>query len=340
MTKHVFIVAELSANHCQNKEIALKTIDAIAESGADAVKVQTFTPDSLTLDLDGDDFMANPLGPWAGQRYYDLYKKAALPFEWHAELKSRAEKLGLEFFSAPFSLLDVDFLENLGISIYKVASLEINDIPLIQKIAKTQKKIIISTGIASLSDIELAIKTCHEEGNFNISLLKCVTKYPTPYEDVNLNNLITLKEMFGCEVGVSDHSIGLTVPLGAVALGASIIEKHFILDKSLDSPDAFFSMSPSEFSAMVQHVRQLEVALGKKSWNLAGSDIDSQSKGRSLYAAKNIKKGERFTSDNIKSIRSSKGLHTKEYWYILDNYSLCDIEPGTPISYNKIYPIT
>lgn len=336
MNKHVFIVAELSANHCQNKDIALKTIDAIAESGADAVKVQTFTPDSLTLDLHGDDFMANPLGPWAGQRYYDLYKKTALPFEWHAELKNKAEELGLQFFSAPFSLSDVDFLENLGVSMYKIASLEITDIPLIKKVAKTQKKIIISTGIASLADIELAIATCHQEGNFNISLLKCVTKYPTPYEDVNLKNLITLKDTFGCEVGISDHSLGLTVPLGAVALGASIIEKHFILDKSLDSPDAFFSMSPNEFSIMVKHVRQLEIALGNKSWHVAGENINSQSKGRSLYASNNIKKGEAFTSENIRSIRSSKGLHTLEYETITHSFATCDIDIGTPIQYHHV----
>lgn len=339
MNKHVFIVAELSANHCQNKDIALKTINAIAESGADAVKVQTFTPDSLTLDLHGDDFMANPLGPWAGQRYYDLYKKTALPFEWHAELKNKAEELGLQFFSAPFSLSDVDFLESLGVSMYKIASLEITDIPLIKKVAKTQKKIIISTGIASLADIELAIATCHQENNFNISLLKCVTKYPTPYEDVHLNNLITLKNMFGCEVGISDHSLGLTVPLGAVALGASIIEKHFILDKSLNSPDSFFSMDKNEFSLMVKNVRQLELALGNHSWELAGNDIKSQQKGRSLYASNRIEKGDKFTSDNIKSIRSSKGLHTKEYWNIINSYSLCDIEAGTPINYSQFSPL-
>ncbi|ANQ50234.1 pseudaminic acid synthase [Flammeovirga sp. MY04] len=328
-----YFIAELSANHNGSLQTALETIDAIKESGADAVKVQTFTPDSMTLNLEDPLFMAGEKTIWKGQKLYDLYRKAALPFEWHYDLQKRCNELGLDFFSSPFSKKDVDFLEDLNVPAYKIASLEIADIPLIKYVASKQKPIIISTGIAKLSDIELAIETCYNEGNNNVILLKCTTAYPAPFEEINLNVIPNLKETFNLEiVGLSDHTMGSTVPLGAVALGARVVEKHFILDRKMGGVDSTFSMEPEEFKNMITSVRNLELALGSVNYKLTDKAEDSRKRGRSLFIVENLKKGDILTEDNIKSLRPGVGLHPKYLLKVLGKKVNKDINKGTPFS--------
>lgn len=328
MGNKTFIIAELSANHNHDFDLAKRTIKAMADSGADAVKIQTYTPDSLVMDCDNEYFGPIQTGIWKGIKRYDLYKQGMMPYEWQPLLKEYAEKLGLIFFSTPFDLDGVDFLESMNVPIYKIASFEINDIPLIRKVAKLHKPIIISTGVAGLDDIELAIKTCKEEGCDDITLLKCTSEYPAPYEHINLLTIPDMAKKFNVKVGISDHTLGTIVSSAAVALGAKVVEKHFILSRSQDGPDSSFSMEPSEFKEMVGAIRIIEKALGNVSYDL---DDIKRGKRRALYATKDIQIGEQFTPDNIKSFRPSAGLSPKYYEYILNRNSKRVIKKGDPL---------
>lgn len=328
-----FIIAELSANHNHDFELAKHTIKAMAESGANAVKIQTYTPDSLVMDCDNEYFGPIPSGSWKGIKRYDLYKQGMMPYEWQPLLKEYAESLGIIFFSTPFDLEGVDFLEQMNVPIYKIASFEINDIPLIKKVAQQNKPIIMSTGVAGLDDIELALTTCREEGCNDITLLKCTSEYPAPYEHINLMTIPDMKARFNVKVGISDHTIGTIISSSAVALGAEVVEKHFILDRSLGGPDASFSMEPAEFKKMVDDIRIVEKALGVANYEL---DEIKKGKRRALYATKNIAEGDKFSTDNIRSFRPSAGLSPKYYYQLIGQPSKRFIARGEPLNEDDI----
>ena len=287
-----FIIAELSANHMNDFDIAVKTIEAMAEAGADAVKFQTFTPDTITIDCDNEYFQIKQGTVWDGQVLHDLYEDAYMPWEWQPKLKKIAEDLGLIVFSSPFDKTSVDFLEDMDVPAYKIASFEITDIPLIEYVASKGKPIIISTGIASFEDIELAVKTCLDEGNNQIALLKCTSSYPAPLDEINLNTIPDMNEKFDCVIGLSDHTLGGEVSTAAVALGANIIEKHFILDRNMGGPDSEFSMEPHEFKQMVDSIRNVEKALGKVNYELSDKMKANREFSRSLFVVEDMKKGE------------------------------------------------
>ncbi|MBZ4672987.1 MAG: N-acetylneuraminate synthase [Deferribacteraceae bacterium] len=331
MKGKTFLIAELSANHNQDINIAKDTIYAMKDAGADAVKLQTYTPDTLTINCDNEYFQIKQGTLWDGQTLYNLYKQAYTPWEWHYELKELAEKLGLVFFSTPFDKTAVDFLEKLDVPIYKIASFEITDIPLIEYVAKKNKPMIISTGIAELNDIELAVATCKENGCEDITLLKCTSSYPAPLEEANLLTIPDMKKRFGVKVGLSDHTLGISVPIAAVALGAEVIEKHFILDKKLGGPDAAFSLEPKEFSEMVKSIREVEKSLGKVTYEISPKIEKNRVFARSLFVVKDIKAGEKFSEENVKSIRPGYGLHPKFLKDILGKKSKINIERGTPL---------
>ncbi|MEN4018365.1 MAG: pseudaminic acid synthase [Methanobacterium sp.] len=333
----VFIIAELSANHLGNFDLAVDTIKAIKESGADAIKMQTYSPDTLTIDCNDKYFKIKQDTLWDGSTFYDLYKDAYMPWEWQPKLKKIAEKLGLIVFSSPFDKTSVDFLENMDMPSYKIASFEITDIPLIEYVASTGKPVIISTGIAELCDIELAVNTCKKEGNDQIALLKCTSSYPAPLEEINLNTIPNLKETFNTVVGLSDHTRGNSVPIASVALGAKIIEKHFILDRNLGGPDAEFSLEPEEFKVMVKSVREVEKALGKVSYELTEKTKSSREFSRSLFVVEDVEKGDKFTENNVKSIRPGFGLHPKYLKDIIGKTAGKDIIRGTPLNWDLIY---
>ena len=313
----VFIIAELSANHNRNFDIAIKTIDSAKEAGVDAVKLQTYTPDTITIDCDNEYFQIKQGTIWDGNTLFQLYKQAYTPWEWQPKLKEYAEKLGLICFSSPFDKTAVDFLEKMNVPAYKVASYEITDIPLIEYIASKQKPVIISTGIAILSDIEEAIMACKKVGNEQIILLKCTSSYPAPVEEANLKTIPNLKETFNVHVGLSDHTLGNNVAVAAVALGARVIEKHIILDKKLGGPDAEFSLEPWEFKELVSSVRNTEKALGKVSYQLSEKIKRSREHSRSLFIVEDVKHGEIITEENLKSIRPGYGLEPKYLSQIL-----------------------
>lgn len=332
----VFIIAELSANHGHDINIAIESIKAAKESGADAVKIQTYTADTLTIKCDNDYFKLNSGTIWDGRTLHDLYSEAYTPWEWQKELKEYANSIGLIFFSTPFDKTAVDFLEELNVPVYKVASFEIMDTPLIEYIASKGKPILISTGIASLSDIEEAINACMRMKNNKIILLKCTSSYPAKIEDSNLKTLPNMKETFGVEIGLSDHTLGITVPVLSIALGARVIEKHFILDKSIGGPDASFSLEPHEFKRMVDSVREAEKALGKVDYTLDEKKITNRLIGRSLFVVKDIKTGELFTEENVRSIRPGHGLAPKYLKDVIGKFASTDINMGTPLSWDLI----
>ncbi|MDW7733454.1 MAG: pseudaminic acid synthase, partial [Methanolobus sp.] len=291
----VFIIAELSANHLKNFDLAIDIIKAIKESGADAVKVQTYTPDTITIDSDNEYFQINQGTLWDGKTLYQLYQEAYTPWEWQPKLKKIAEELGLICFSSPFDRTSVDFLEEMNVPAYKVASFEITDIPLIEYIASKGKPVLISTGIATLADIEEAVDACKKMGNNQVALLKCTSAYPAPLEEVNLRTIPNLADTFNTVVGLSDHTLGISVPIAAVALGAKIIEKHFILNRNMGGPDAAFSMEPDEFRSMVDAVRDVEKALGTVNYDLTEKTKKSREFSRSLFIVNDIKAGDLFT---------------------------------------------
>jgi len=327
----VYIIAELSANHEQKFDLAKQTIIAMKGAGADAVKLQSYLPESITLDSDKSWFRTRNDSIWAGQRMYDLFKKAYTPREWHKDLQKLSHSLNMDFFSSPFDLQDVDFLEDLNVLIYKIASPEIVDIPLIKKVAETGKPIIISSGAATEKDLKLATETIRATGNDQIAILKCTTAYPTPYSEVNLATIQKIKADFNVVVGLSDHTLGTTVPIAAVALGAKIIEKHFVLDKNGNGIDKEFSLEPKEFSQMVKSVREAELAIGKASYELTERMHSARKITRSLFAVNNIKKGELLTSENIKSLRPNLGLHPQYYYNVIGKKATQDIGKGEPL---------
>ena len=331
----VFIVAALSANHNQDYNRAVEIIHAAAQAGADAVKLQTYTPDTLTIDCHEDCFV-NKGGLWDGLTEYELYQKAYTPWEWQPKLMEEAAKLGLECFSSPFDFTSIDFLESLHVPAYKIASYEINDIPLIRKAARLHKPMIFATGIAYPEDIERALSVCAEEGNQDVILLKCVSAYPTPYEDVNLNVIPTLAKTYDCLTGISDHTLGTIVSAGAVPLGIRMVEKHLTLRRSDGGPDSAFSMEPEEFAQMVQEIRILEKALGSPEYHLTDKQIEQRQGSRSLFVVKDIAEGEVLTSENIRSIRPGIGLHTMYYEEVLGKHAKHYLKKGTPLAWDLI----
>lgn len=326
-----FIIAEMSANHNQHLSIALDTIRAAKKVGADAVKIQTYTADTLTLDCDKPDFKVGN-GLWEGETFYSLYKKAYTPWEWHEELFRVAREEGITCFSTPFDKTAVDLLEDLNNPIYKIASFEITDIPLIKYIASKHKPIILSTGIAMEDDIQLALDTIYAEGNHDITLLKCTSAYPAPIEDANLLTIPDMKRHFGVKVGLSDHTIGSTVPMAAVALGAEVVEKHFIIDHSIGGPDSAFSMDEREFKLLVDNVRNVEKALGHVYYPTNPSEIKGRGYSRSLYVAEDLKTGDIITEQNVRSVRPGFGAHPKYLPELIGKKVNCDLEKGTRFS--------
>lgn len=331
-----YIIAEMSANHCGDKNLAFEIIKAAKEAGADAIKVQTYTADTITIDCKDKIFMTQDDGLWAGQSLYELYKKAYTPWEWQGELKAYADEIGIDFFSTPFDYSAVDFLESINVPMYKIASFEAIDYPLIRYAAKFKKPMIISAGISSLEEIYEAIDACKSVGNNDITILKCTSSYPAKIEDMNL---ITIKDMLkrfspmGVKVGLSDHSMSLEVPITAVALGASVIEKHFTIDRALGGEDSGFSLNKDEFKAMSTAVRNTYKALGDVDYSVNEKNRKS---ARSLFVVERIKKGEVFTPRNIRSIRPNNGLHPKFYDEILGKTAKKDLEFGHPLSLDDI----
>lgn len=330
-----FIVAELSANHGHKLDVALESVRAAKEAGADAIKIQTYTADTITLNCDADDFKVKGT-LWDGRTLYDLYQEAYTPWEWHQAIFDEAKKCGLVCFSTPFDKTAVDFLENLGNPITKIASFEITDIPLIEYAAKKGKPMLISTGIAMSEDIDLAVKTCKEAGNNDITLLKCTSSYPAPIEDANLMTMVDMRQRYGVKVGLSDHTMGYDVAVAAVALGATLVEKHFILDRSIGGPDAAFSMEKGEFASMVKSIRNVEKALGNVYYPTDLSKIKGREFCRSLYVAENMKIGDVVTEMNVRSVRPGYGLHPKYYSKILGRKVNQEIEKGERFVLNMI----
>lgn len=322
-----FIIAELSANHGHSLQTALESVRAAKEAGADAIKIQTYTADTLTLDCRKPDFIVEGAELWNGRSLYELYSEAYTPWEWHEAIFEEARRCGLSCFSTPFDKTAVDFLETLGNPIYKIASFEISDIPLIRYAASKGKPMIISTGVATEEDIRMAVDCCRSEGNGDITLLKCTSAYPAPVEDANLATIADLKSRFGVKAGLSDHSEGCEVALAAVALGAEVIEKHFIIDRSIGGPDAAFSMQKDEFAAMCSSIRKVEAAIGSVHYPAEG-EAGGWRFRRSLYVAEDIRKGELFTEKNVRSVRPGFGMHPVRLGDILGRRASRDAEKG------------
>jgi len=336
MNRKCLIIAELSANHDGDIEIAKETIRAAKRAGADAVKIQTYTSDTLTLDCKTDDFKVQGGTLWDGRYLHELYKDASLPWEWHKELFDLAKKEGLICFSTPFDFTAVDFLEELDCPIYKVASFEIADIPLIEYIAKKQKPIIMSTGIANYDDIKLAVETCRKAGNDDITVLKCTSSYPAPVEEANLIMMQRFAEDFNVKIGLSDHTTGNLAPILAVAGGATVIEKHFKLNDEVGGPDASFSLNEQEFKLLVDEIRKAELVMGVDSYDLSPKQILGRRYGRSLYISENIKKGDILTKNNLKSVRPGLSLHPKYYNNLLGKKVKGDFQKGSRIKLEDV----
>lgn len=332
----VFIIAELSANHNGSIETAIETIKAAKRAGANCIKLQTYTADTITIDCNKDDFIIKGT-IWEGKNLYQLYKEAYTPWEWHEEIFRIAKKEDLICFSSPFDKSAVDFLEKLDVPAYKIASFEITDIPLIEYVASKGKPIILSTGIAELQDIELAIDSCRKMGNNDIALLKCTSSYPAPINEANMIMVKDLADRFGVIAGLSDHTLGSTVPIVATAFGAKIIEKHFILDRAIGGPDASFSMDENEFIEMVKLIREAESSIGLIDYSLSTKQLDGRNFSRSLYFVKNINKGEIITEDHIKSIRPGFGLHPKYYNYIIGKCAKKDLFTGDRVKIEDVF---
>jgi N-acetylneuraminate synthase len=331
-----YIVAEMSANHGQNFQQAVKILKAAKAAGADAVKLQTYTPDTLTIKCDNEFFQIGKGTLWEGRNLYDLYSEAYTPWNWQPKLKLVADQLGLDLFSTPFDETAVDFLEAMNMPAHKVASFENVDLPLLRKIAGTGKPIIMSTGMATLAEIDEAVRTIREAGGRQLALLKCTSAYPAPPEEMNLRTIPHLAEAFGVPVGLSDHTLGIAVPLAAVALGACIIEKHFTLSRATPGPDSAFSLEPHEFKAMVEAVRTAEKALGQVHYGVSEQEAQSRVFRRSLFVVKDMKAGEVFTDGNVRSIRPGYGLHTRYLNEIMGRRASQDIKRGTPLNWHHI----
>ncbi len=330
-----FLVAEISANHLQKKQNAFRMIEEAKASGADAVKFQTYTPETMTLKSNKKYFKIKET-IWKGKTLYDLYSEAYTPWEWFPDLKDKAEQEGIIFFSTAFDETAVDFLEKLYVPVHKIASFEINHIPLLKYIASKGKPVTVSTGTAELQDIELAVSTIRKEGNDKIIILKCTSAYPAQLKELNLKTIQDIKKRFDVIPGLSDHSMNPHVPVTAVALGAKVIEKHFTLDRKLGGPDAKFSLEPREFKQMVKAVREVEESIGKVSYKISKGVKEHRFLMRSIFAVKDIKKGEKFTKENIRVIRPSNGLHPKYFESLIGKKAECDVEKGLPIKWKMV----
>lgn len=334
--KHrTYIIAEMSANHAGDIENAKAIIRAAKEAGADCIKIQTYTADTLTIDCDNEYFQISE-GTWNGENLYQLYQKAYTPWEWQKELKEEADRIGIDFFSTPFDKTAVDFLEEIGVEFYKIASFELVDIPLIEYVASKGKPIIMSTGMGSLAEISDAVEAVYRQGNRNLALLRCASAYPAITDDMNLRTMQNMGDIFEIPVGLSDHSMGAIGAVTAVALGARIIEKHFCLDRSIENPDASFSMNPSEFKQMVMDIRQAEKAIGKIQYGPSQQELANVKFRRSVFCVEDIKKGEKLTKENVRVIRPGQGIAPKYYPEVLGQVALTDIKKGTPLSFEMI----
>jgi pseudaminic acid synthase len=332
----VYCVAEMSANHLQSYDQAVKIVEAAKQAGADAVKLQTYTPDTMTINCDNDHFQIKGT-VWQDQTLYELYQEAYTPWEWQPKLKALADQIGIDFFSTPFDQTSLQFLEALGVPAYKIASFEIVDLPLLRAVARTGKPIILSTGMANLSEIHEAVRTIRETGGRQLALLKCTSAYPASPQEMNLRTIPHLADTFQVPVGLSDHSLEVAVPAVAVALGACIIEKHFTLDRSAGSPDSSFSLEPQDFRDMVKAVRTAQTALGEISYECQKNETENLAFRRSLFTTQEVKKGETFSAENIRSIRPAIGLHTRYLEALLGMKAVCDIPRGTPLSWELIF---
>jgi len=332
----VYIVAEMSANHNQDFEYATKIVEAAKNAGADAVKLQTYTPDTLTINCSNEYFRIGKGTIWEGRTLYDLYSEAYTPWDWQPKLKEIAEGLGLGLFSTPFDSTAVDFLEQMGVPAHKVASFEIVDLPLLRKIAKTAKPIIMSNGMATLAEIDEAVQTIREAGGTQLALLKCTSAYPALPEEMNLHTIPHLAEAFDVPAGLSDHTLDIAVPVAAVALGACIIEKHITLSRADGGPDSAFSLEPEEFRTMVDSIRIAERALGRVHYGLSGQESKSRAFRRSLFVVKDMRAGEPFTPENVRSIRPGYGLHTRHFEQVLGRVASRDIARGTPLTWELV----
>ena len=331
-----YIIAEMSANHNQSFDEALKIIKAAKHAGADAIKLQTYTPDTMTIDCGNSYFQIGKGTIWEGRKLYDLYQEAHTPWDWQPKLKKIANELGMDLFSTPFDHTSVDFLEGLDVPAYKIASFELVDSLLIQRVAKTGKPMIMSTGMATLSEIDEAVTTAQEAGCKQIALLKCTSAYPALSEEMNLRTITHLAEAFDCPVGLSDHTLGVAVPVAAVAMGACIVEKHFTLSRRVPGPDSAFSLEPDEFKSMVEAIRVTEKALGSVQYRLTEGEAASRVFRRSLFLVRDIKKGEIFTESNIRSIRPGYGLAPKFMGEVLGRSAATDLVEGTPLQWSHI----
>ena len=334
-TEPTYIIAEMSANHHHDFDRAVDIVQAAAEAGADAIKLQTYTPDTMTLDCDKDLFKIEGT-IWDGRTLYDLYEEAYTPWEWHADLQDIAGECGLDFFSTPFDPTAVAFLEELEVPIYKLGSFENVDLPLIREIAGTGKPLIMSTGMATLAEIDEAVRAFREAGGTALSLLACTSAYPSPPEEMRLRRIPHLAETFDVVSGLSDHTHGITAPVAAVALGACIIEKHFTITREEDGPDSSFSLEPEEFAAMVNAVRETEKALGTATYGTKENESESTAFRRSLFVVKNIQKGDPFTDENVRSIRPGHGLAPKYLPHVLGSTAARNLERGTPLSWGDV----
>jgi pseudaminic acid synthase len=330
------VIAEMSANHGQSFDKAVEIVHAAKEAGADAVKLQTYTPDTITIASDRQEFRVGGGTIWDGRSLHDLYGEAYTPWDWQPKLKKVAEALGMDLFSSAFDLTAVDFLEEMGVTAHKVASFELVDIHLIQKMARSGKPLIMSTGMATVEEIEEALQSAREAGATQIALLKCTSAYPAPAEEMNLRTIPEMARRFEVPVGLSDHTMGIAVPVAAVALGACIIEKHLTLSRSTPGPDSVFSLEPHEFKAMVVAVRTAEKALGEVRFGLSGNEEASRAFRRSLFVVKDVKKGEAFTASNVRSIRPGHGLHPRHLTEVLGKHAAHDAERGTPLSWELV----
>lgn len=335
MMKPCYLIAEMSANHAGDLSRALEIVHAAKEAGADCIKTQTYTADTLTIDCDNAYFSIQE-GPWRGRTLYDLYQEAHTPWDWLARIKEEADKVGLDYLSTPFDRTAVDFLAEIGVSAYKVASFELNDLPLLRYIAAQGKPVIASTGMASLGEIEQAVRTVREAGNPELCLLKCSSAYPAPPDDMNLRTIPHLAETFGVKVGLSDHTLGSAAAVAAVVLGACVIEKHFCLSRSIPNPDAAFSMEPAEFRQMRDDIRAVERALGKVHYGVSAAEEGSAVFRRSLFIVRDMRAGEEFTAENLRSIRPGHGLAPRHYDAVLGRRAGEDIRRGTPLAWNLV----
>lgn len=331
-----YIIAEMSANHNQNFDLAVKIIKAAKEAKADAIKLQTYSPDTITLNCNNKYFNLSRGTIWEGSNLYELYNKAYTPWEWQPKLKKIANDLGMDLFSTPFDDTSVDFLENMDVPAYKIASFELVDIPLLRKIAYTGKPIIMSTGMATLAEIDEAVAVIREAGNTQLALLKCISSYPAPPDEMNLKTISHMAEAFGVTTGLSDHTMGISVPIAAVSLGACIVEKHFTLSRSIAGPDSIFSLEPKEFKEMVGAIRTVEKSFGKVSYDITEKQKACRILRKSIFVVKDIKEGEEFTKENVRSIRPGYGLHTRYFDKIIGKHANKNIKCGTPLGWDMV----